>query len=482
MRRYRHAKIVATLGPASSTPEMIEKLFLAGVDNFRLNFSHGSHEDHQARCQAIRVLEKVYHRPLGIIADLQGPKLRVGTFKTKEIFLTPGDTFRLDLNPEPGDQTRAFLPHPEIFSALEIGTDLLLDDGKLRLRVQSFEQDHALTEVIVGGILSERKGVNVPQVALPISALTEKDRKDLEFALEIGVDWIALSFVQRPEDVEELRRLVGEKVGIISKLEKPMAISHLEEIIHLSDGVMIARGDLGVEMAPEEVPSIQKKIIKACRAVGCPVIVATQMLESMVHTPVPTRAEASDVATAVYEGVDGVMLSAESASGNYPVEAVSMMNRIIERVEKDPLYRSLLASSHTEADATPSDAITAAARQVAHTLSSKVIATLTYSGSTTLRAARERPMAFVVSLTPNLRTARRLTLVWGTHPVVIEEVESLNQAFKRACEVVQHEEFAEIGDEVVITAAAAQLQVSSPFRIFRPGATRLLRIMKIGEE
>ena len=482
MRRHRHAKIFATVGPASSTPEMIEKLFLAGVDNFRLNFSHGSHEDHHACYNIIRSIEKAYNRPLGIIADLQGPKLRVGMFGEKEILLQSGNYFRLDLNPEAGDEKRVCLPHPEIFSALEEGTDLLLDDGKLRLRVGSFGKDYAITQVITGGILSNRKGVNVPHVALPISPLTEKDRRDLDFVMGIGVDWIALSFVQRPEDVEELRRLVGKKAGIISKLEKPMAMTYLEDIIRLSDAVMVARGDLGVEMAPEEVPSAQKKIIKSCRAIGRPVIVATQMLDSMVHTPVPTRAEASDVATAIYDGVDAVMLSAESASGTYPIESVTMMNRIIERVEQDPLYRSMLITSHTEAEATPSDAITAAARQVAHTLSSKVIATLTNSGSTTLRAARERPMASILGLTPNLATARRLTLVWGTHPVVIEESGSINETFKRASEIVQQEGFAETGDEVVITAAAAQLQKSGPFMVFKTGSTRLLRIMKIGDD
>lgn len=482
MRRHRHAKIVATLGPASSTPEMIEKLFLAGVDNFRLNFSHGSHEDHQARCDIIRFIEKKYSRPLSIIADLQGPKLRVGVFREKEIHLRAGDEFRLDLDPEAGDQKRVSLPHPEIFAALEAGTDLLLDDGKLRLRVISFEKDSAITQVITGGVLSNRKGVNVPNVTLPISPLTEKDHQDLDFVIGMSIDWIALSFVQRPEDVEELREIIGEKAGIISKLEKPMAMTYLDDIIRLSDAVMVARGDLGVEMAPEDVPSVQKKIIRSCRAVGKPVIVATQMLESMVHTPVPTRAEASDVATAVYDGVDAVMLSAESASGEYPVESVAMMNRIIERVEQDPLYRSILITSHTEAEATPSDAITAAARQVAHTLSSKVIATLTNSGSTTLRAARERPMASILGLTPNLATARRLTLVWGTHPVVIEESGSISETFKRASRIVQQEGFAETGDEVVITAAATKLQKSGLFMVFKTGSTRLLRIMKIGED
>ncbi|MGI4850994.1 MAG: pyruvate kinase [Janthinobacterium lividum] len=480
MRRHRHTKILATLGPSSTSFEAIEKLFLAGADNFRLNFSHGAHEDHQQRYDMIRQIEAKHGRPIGVVADLQGPKLRVGTFKDEKIHLKQGDHFKLDLNPEPGDETRVCLPHPEIFAALEEGTDLLLDDGKLKLRIVSFDANHAVTQVITGGALSNRKGVNVPDVALAISALTEKDRRDLRFALEMGADWIALSFVQRPEDVQELKDLIGEDIGIISKLEKPKAIDHLDAIVQLSDAIMVARGDLGVEMALEDVPVIQKKIIKSCRTLGRPVIVATQMLDSMVHTPTPTRAEVSDVATAVYDGVDGVMLSAESASGDYPVESVTVMNRIIESVEKDPLYRTMLESSYTKAEATPSDAITAAARHIAHSLSSKVIATLTNSGSTTLRAARERPMVSIIGLTPSISTARRLTLTWGTHPLVIEEPKSLTEAFKQAANMTQSEGFAEVGDEIVVTAPA-QLTQNNPFTVFKTGSTRALRILKIGE-
>ncbi len=481
MRRHRHGKILATLGPSSASEEIIENLFLAGVDNFRLNFSHGDHQDHQQRYNTIRKIEAKHGRPIGVVADLQGPKLRVSTFAQEKVHLKTGQHFRLDLNPEPGDEQRVCLPHPEIFAALEEGTDLLLDDGKLRLRVISFGSDHAITQVITGGVLSNRKGVNVPQVALGISALTDKDRRDLRFAIEMGANWIALSFVQRPEDVQELRALIGEDIGIISKLEKPKAIDHLEEIVQLSDAVMVARGDLGVEMPLEEVPSVQKRIIKACRALGRPVIVATQMLDSMVHSPTPTRAETSDVATAIYEGVDAVMLSAESASGDYPLESVTMMNRIIESVEKDPFYRTMLESSHTAAESTPSDAITAAARQVAHTLGSKVIATLTNSGSTTLRAARERPMASILGLTPNLNTAQRLALAWGTHPLVIEEPKSSSEAFRQAAVLAQEEGFVEVGDEIVVTAAAQLTSNNHPFMVFKTGSTRVLRIMKIGD-
>lgn len=299
MRRSRKAKIIATLGPSSNTSEDIEKLVIAGADVFRLNFSHGAHEEHKARIGIIRALEEKHNRPLGVLMDLQGPKLRVGQFAEGRIRLERGQTFRLDLSDEPGSEERVNLPHPEIFKALKIGTNLLLDDGKLHLCVTKFGEDWAETEVIVGGPLSNHKGLNVPNVILPLSPLTEKDLKDLEFGLEVGVDWVALSFVQRPEDVQEARRLINGKAALLSKLEKPSAIDYLEEIIEHSDAVMVARGDLGVEVPPETVPIIQKRIIRSCRLAGRPVVVATQMLDSMVTAPTPTRAEASDVATAI---------------------------------------------------------------------------------------------------------------------------------------------------------------------------------------
>src|ERR1700733_4126547 len=367
MRRQRSAKIVATLGPASSTEAMIDALFLAGVDVFRLNFSHGKHEEHRARLDIIRALEKKHGRPICIMADMQGPKLRVGAFAEGKVKLVAGKPFRLDLAKAPGDQKRAPLPHPEIFAAIEPGTDLLLDDGNIRLKVEKCGKDFADTLVITGGELSDRKGVNVPNAVLPLSALTPKDRVDLNFALEIGADWIALSFVQRPDDVAEAKKIIAGRAGVLVKLEKPAAIGSLREIIELSDAAMVARGDLGVEMPPEDVPPVQREIIHTSRMAGKPVVVATQMLESMVHAPVPTRAEASDVATAVYEGADAVMLSAETAAGDYPVEAVMMMDRIIRRVQADPHYFPGLKSGATMPEHTTSDAISNAARQVAET-------------------------------------------------------------------------------------------------------------------
>jgi pyruvate kinase len=467
MRRLRNAKIVATLGPASSSREMIGALFEAGVDVFRLNFSHGVQGDHRERVEIIRQVEKQMGRPIGIMADLQGPKLRLGTFAKGPVTLATGGRFRLDLDKAPGNGKRAPLPHPEIFQAMSVGTELLLDDGKVRLRVDTCGDDFAETEVMVGGTLSDRKGVNVPNAVLPLSALTEKDRSDLAFALDLGVDWLALSFVQRPEDVAEGRKLAAGRAGILVKLEKPLAIRHLDEIVDLSDAVMVARGDLGVEMPPEDVPPLQKQIIRACRQAGKPVIVATQMLESMIHSATPTRAEASDVATAVYDGADAVMLSAETAAGDYPREAVTIMNRIIARVEHDPLYRAAMDTTHPAPEHTQSDAISAAARQVARTIDAAAIVSYTTSGATALRAARERPDVPILVLTSNLQTARRLALLWGAHSVHSRDVSNFGDMVQKAIRTAHREGFAEPGARVVITAGV-------PFGT--PGATNILRI------
>ena len=472
MRRTRNAKIVATLGPASSAKETVRQLFLAGVDVFRLNFSHGSPADHRARFNMLRELELETGRPIGILADLQGPKLRVGTFAEGPVMLVEGEAFRLDLDPTPGSVQRAGMPHPEIFAALVPGAELLLDDGRLRLVVEQCGPDFAATRVVVGGKLSERKGVNVPGVVLPLTALTPKDRRDLDLALEMGADWIALSFVQRPEDVQEARDIIGTRAAIVSKLEKPSAIDQLDAIVALSDAVMVARGDLGVELPAERVPAIQKRIVRTCRRLGKPVIVATQMLESMVDSPVPTRAEASDVATAIYDGADAVMLSAESASGKFPVEAVTIMNRIIEQVESDPQYRQLIDASHTAArpGADAAEAVCCAARRTVGLLQAAAIVCYTSSGHTSLRAARERPEAPVLSLTPNLETARRLSLAWGIHSVHIEDVADVRQMTVIACEIARREGFAKEGETIVAIAGM-------PFGT--PGTTNLMRIATV---
>ena len=469
MRRTRNAKIVATLGPASSDPAVVRQLFMWGVDVFRLNFSHGSHADHSERFKVLRALEQETGRPIGILADLQGPKLRVGTFADGPVMLAPGEPFRLDLDAAPGDQRRARLPHPEIFAALVPGAELLLDDGKLRLVVERCGADFAETRVLVGGKLSERKGVNVPGVVLPITALTDKDRKDLALALELGADWIALSFVQRPEDVSEARELIGDRAAIVVKLEKPSAVERLDEIVALTDAVMVARGDLGVELPAERVPAIQKRIVRTCRRLGKPVIVATQMLESMIESPIPTRAEASDVATAIYDGADAVMLSAESASGKYPVVAVDMMNRIIEQVEADPQYGQLIDTSHTSArpGGDVAEAVCCAMRRAVTLLHAAAIVCYSSSGHTSLRAARERPESPILSLTPRLQTARRLALVWGVHSVHIADVADVDQMTQRACDIARRDHFAQVGQYIVAIAGM-------PFGT--AGTTNLIRI------
>lgn len=467
MQRHRKAKILATLGPSSSEPEVLMRLFDAGADAFRLNFSHGSHDDHRARYFAIRELERKVDRPIGILADLQGPKLRVGVLRGGGVELEAGAPFRLDLDQATGDERRAPLPHPEIFAALQPGTDLLLDDGRLRLTVQDCGKDFAETQVVTGGRLSDRKGVNVPAVVLPVSPLTEKDRDDLAFALDLGADWIALSFVQRAEDVEDAKGLIEKRAGIMAKIEKPAAIDVLSDIVNQSDAIMAARGDLGVEMPPEEVPGLQKQIISECRLAGKPVVIATQMLESMVHSPTPTRAEASDVATAVFDGADSVMLSAETAVGDYPVESVAMMNRIITSTEQNPAYHRTVHALNPRPEPTGADAITAAAAQVSETISAAAIVSYTMSGSTALRAARERPNVPILLLTNRPEAARRFSLLWGAHCVHTSDAKNTQEMVNKACRLAVQEGIAEAGDQLVITAGV-------PFGT--PGRTNLLRI------
>ena len=469
--RNRFGKIVATLGPASATKAVIHELYQAGADVFRLNFSHGTHGDHRKTHTLIREIEQEVGRPIGILLDLQGPKLRVGTFQTGSIELVAGQSFLFDQDATPGNETRVGLLHPEIFAAVKPGDKLLLDDGLLQMVVEGNTGATLQMKVMVGGVLSNRKGVNVPDAKLPLSALTEKDQEDLTFGLSLGVDWVALSFVQTAQDIQQVKALVGDQAGVLAKLEKPQAIEHLESIIAASDAIMVARGDLGVEMAPEDVPSVQKSIIRACLKAGKPVIVATQMLDSMVRSPTPTRAEASDVATAIYDGVDAVMLSAESASGQYPVGAVAMMDRIIKKVEQDPFWRQQLEATRYEPQAHTSDAITAAARQIAATLEAAAVVTFTCSGFTTLSAARERPACPILGLTPSVHTARKLTLAWGVNAFVQpHHPRHVDDMVVAACEVALENGFAEAKDRIVITAGI-------PFGT--PGGTNLLRISRV---
>ena len=473
MRRLRRTKIVATLGPSSSTPEMVAKLFTAGADVFRINMSHTSHERLRELVGIIRQTEKRVGRPIGILVDLQGPKLRLGKFADGAVMLEKGQTFVLDANPEPGDKTRVHLPHPEILEALEPGHNLLLDDGKVKLVAESSTPTQTVTRVVVGGRMSDRKGVSLPDTTIKTSAMTEKDHADLDAALEIGCEWIALSFVQRPEDILEAKEIIQGRCAIMTKVEKPQAMTHLAEIIDLSDAIMVARGDLGVELPIEKVPGLQKQMTRASRRAGKPVIVATQMLESMITQPTPTRAETSDVATAVFEGADAIMLSAESAAGSYPIEAVSMMDSIARNVESDPYYRGIIDAQHAVPEPTGADAISAAARQIAETLDLSVIMCWTAGGTTARRAARERPKIPIIALTPNLDTSRRLTLTWGVHSLLTSDAYDLDDMVDRACDFARAEGFANSGDRVIVSAGV-------PLRT--PGATNMLRIAYISAD
>ncbi len=470
MRRTRSTKIIATLGPASSSREKILELFTGGADVFRLNMSHGQHEDVARLYHMIRDVEVSAGHPIGILADLQGPKLRISTFANKEIELVEGAAFRLDLDTTPGDITRVGLPHPEIFEAVEAGTDLLLNDGKIRLKVETVGDGHVNTTVEVGGMLSDRKGVNVPGVILPLAALTAKDRADLDFVLDLGVDWVALSFVQRPQDVIEAQEIIKGRAAVMAKIEKPAAVDCVEDILQVADAVMVARGDLGVEQNVEDVPGIQKHIIRKARAAGKTVVVATQMLESMIAAPVPTRAEVSDVANAIFDGADAIMLSAESAAGQYPGEAVAVMNRVATKVESDPMYRASSRSDLTIPEPTTADAISAAAHQVSDTVKAAAIVTYTSSGSTALRASRERPAVPLLVLTPNARTASRLALVWGLHTIVTEDAKSFQDMINKACRSALAAGYAGVDDRIVIMAGM-------PFG--SPGKTNVLRIARV---
>ncbi|MBK9432419.1 MAG: pyruvate kinase [Sphingomonadales bacterium] len=472
--RMRKVRILATLGPASDTPEMIEKLFRAGADAFRINMSHGEQADKARLVTHIRALEKAYNRPTTILVDLQGPKLRVGTFAGGKVELKTGAEFRLDTDKKAGDAKRVHLPHPEIFAALEVDARLLLDDGKLVLRVTEIGPDHIKTIVEVGGMLSDRKGLNVPDVVVPIAALTEKDRSDLAFALEQGVDWVAMSFVQRPEDVAEGKKLIGNKAALLAKIEKPAAIGRLEEILELADGVMVARGDLGVELPPEQVPRLQKHIVSMARQMGKPVVVATQMLESMIVSPTPTRAEVSDVATAIYDGADAVMLSAETAAGAWPIEAVSIMDRIAQQVESDPDFFKRIHFTETRPDATTADALAEASGRIADTVETSAIICFTSSGSTARRISRERPSVPLLVLTASKSTARRLGLLWGAFAVPTKDIGSFEEMVAKGKRMALRYSLGSAGARLIMMAGV-------PFGT--PGSTNVLHVVRLtGDE
>ncbi|MCV0382885.1 MAG: pyruvate kinase [Erythrobacter sp.] len=472
--RDRKVKILATLGPASRDPEILERLFRAGADAFRVNMSHGEHAHHRETIAAIRALETKYSRPIAILADLQGPKLRVGTFKEGRAVIRHSGHFTLDRNPEPGDESRVQLPHPELFGLLEKGQRLLINDGKIRLKVIRADENEILCSAEVGGVISDRKGVNIPDAEVPIPALTDKDRRDLEFAMEQGVDWIGLSFVQRPEDLAEARKLMGRKGSLCAKIEKPSAVRRLDEILEMADGLMVARGDLGVELEPFEVPPLQKQIVNKARTAGKPVIVATQMLESMIESPAPTRAEVSDVANAVYDGADAVMLSAETAAGEWPEEAVAMMDRIAAQVERDEAYLPRVRFLDTPPDRTTADALAHSCMTIADTVAIRAITVFTFSGSTARRVARERPSVPMLVLTPSLDTARRVGLLWGAHAVVTRDIGSFEEMIAKGKRMALRHGFGTGGDKLIALAGV-------PFGT--PGSTNLLNIFTLsGDE
>ncbi len=472
--RSRKVKILATLGPASSSPDMVRRLMELGADAFRINMSHGDHAQKADLVQAIRALEKEWRRPTTILFDLQGPKLRVGNFKGGSANLAKGDQLVFDRDPELGDSARVELPHPELFESVGVGDRVLIDDGKVRLRVIEAQDRRIVTEVEVGGKVSDHKGVNLPGVVVPIPALTEKDRADLIFALEQKADWIALSFVQRPEDVTEARELIGDKAALMAKIEKPAAIDRLAEIVALSDGVMVARGDLGVELPPEDVPPLQNRIVACARQFGKPVVVATQMLESMINSPSPTRAEVTDVATAIYDGADVVMLSAESAAGQYPCESVQMMDRIASSVERDQVYEARIHFTQTELEATTADALAGSARQIARTISAKAMVCYTSSGSTARRIARERPSVPILAMSHSNVTARRLGLLWGVHAVHTRDVDSFEEMVAKAKRMALRHHIAEGGDRLVLMAGV-------PFGT--AGSTNVIHVVQlVGDE
>jgi pyruvate kinase len=471
MHRNRRAKIVATVGPASNSPDMLKALFLTGVDTFRLNFSHGTQDDHAKVHAAIRALEAEVGRPIAILQDLQGPKIRVGTIRDGKITVAAGDRIRFVRQGSDGTADAIPLPHPEVFDAIMPNQDLLIDDGRVRARVTGVGADRLDATVVIGGAISNRKGVNLPGTVLNLSPLTEKDRADLQFGLELGVDWVALSFVQKPEDVIEARGLIKDRAGVMVKVEKPAALAHLDDMIRLVDALMVARGDLGVEIPHEEVPGRQKELVRACRLAAKPVIVATQMLDSMIAAPTPTRAEASDVATAIYDGADAVMLSAESASGQYPLEAVAMMDRIICSTERHKLYHSLIAAgADVEEDSAP-HAIAAAAAGLAEAIGAKAIVGFTSSGTTVARISRKRPALPILALTPELDVARRMALMWGAHSVRTDIVHSYEEMVKMADATARQEGFAQLGDLVVVVAGI-------PFG--QSGSTNNLRVIRVG--
>lgn len=469
--RDRHAKILATVGPSSSSPEMLEKLVAAGADAFRLNFSHGNYKAHETNIKNIRALEKKLGKSITILQDLQGPKIRLGEFTEGKSFdLAVGDTFQIDGDKTPGDKNRCHLPHPEILKVLNIGDNIFINDGIVRLRITGKLNNAVICEVFEAGTISSRKGVNLPGVDLPISSITKKDWEDLDFGLRMDVDWVAISFVQNENDVLDIQEKIAGRANVIAKIEMPNAVKRIDAIIEASDGIMVARGDLGVECPIEDVPAIQKQLIRKCRAAGVPVIVATQMLESMIENASPTRAEVSDVANAAFEGADALMLSAESAAGKYPEKAVETMDRVIKRAEQSSTWNAGVDARYSKTEKNTGDAITHTAANTAEVLEAKAIVTFTESGSTALRMSRQRPSQPIIALTPHIKTARRINLAWGLHCQVKENPTNTDSLIQIAEKGVRDADIVKKGDQIIITAGL-------PFAV--AGTTNMIRVLDI---
>lgn len=470
MLRKRRTKILATVGPASASPHMLKKLFKAGVDTFRLSFSHGKKSDHAEVIKRIRALELETGIPIGILQDLQGPKIRLGDLNNGEIEINPGDVLSFSPVKSCGNDDLIPLPHPEIFLALKEGDRIFIDDGRISMRAIKINSSILQAEVIEGKLLKSRKGVNLPDCVLDLPVLTEKDHSDLKFGLENDVDWVALSFVQRASDMMEISKIVAGRAGIVAKIEKPTALDDIVGIVEHSDAIMIARGDLGVEILPESVPAYQKEIIALCRSEAKPVIVATQMLESMTDVPAPTRAEASDVATAVYDGADAVMLSAESATGKFPVEAVTVMDRIIHSTEHHEYYERQINVSKREPKSS-ADVIADTGASLACLLQSRCIVAYSRSGVTARRVSARRPALQLFVLTKEAKVSRQMALIWGARSVLEKNVGDYETMVSTARDNSMRLMDVKSGNIVVLAGV--------PFG--KSGNTNNIRVAKLGE-
>lgn len=466
----RRTKIVCTIGPSSSSIEMLEKLLLAGMNVARLNFSHGDYEFYKKVIKNIRSISKSLNKSVSILQDLAGPKLRLGELN-EEIFISSGDEIVFTCEKKPGKYL--YFPYPEIFRVLKKGVNILIDDGILSFKVVETGKKEALLKAQNSGKISSHKGVNFPGIELPISSITEKDKEDIKFGIEQEVDYIAISFVRTAKDVKEIKTIIrnnNSEIPVISKIEKHEAVKNFFEILEESDGIMVARGDLGVEMSIDEVPLIQKKIIKECNKKKKPVITATQMLDSMQRNPRPTRAEVTDVANAIFDGTDAVMLSGETAVGKYPLEAVKIMDRIIRKAESSLDYEKILREKNLKETKSITDAICHAVSEIALDLKAKAIITSTKSGYTAAMVSSYRPYAKIIAVTPSKKVFRRLSLLWGVYPLLVKHFRNTDQMIKESISVAINSKMIKKGETVIITAGVP---------VGEKGKTNLIKVDRV---